>query len=180
MLLKAYAEAAACNGSDTQRFDEAIAAKDVAQAQVAIQVLRADAEQRFTAAGGRDFQTTADGLVKFMKKREKTVFGKQALWMDCCERRFHELLVSDDPKVQATIAKAAEEKAAAMAKAAQEQHRQETFEHIRRLWLEMMMTKMQGHPVKFLNSSGHVRWHKSHQMLDLTLQAVRGVIVKMG
>ena len=132
--MKAYAEAAACNGSDAQRFDEAVAAKDLAQAQAAIQVLRAEAEGRFTAAGGRDFQATADGLVKFMKKREKTAFGKQALWADCCERRFHELLVSDDPKVQATIAKAAEEKAAAMAKAAQEQHRQETFEHIRRLW----------------------------------------------
>ena len=77
MLLKAYAEAAACNGSDAQRFDEAVAAKDVAQAHAAIQVLRVEAEERFTAAGGRDFQATADGLVKFMKKRKKTAFGKQ-------------------------------------------------------------------------------------------------------
>ena len=176
LLLKAYAEASAARPSDAQCFDDAMKNKDVAQAQRVIQVLRAEAERRFAAAGGRDFQATVDGLVKFMKKREKTVFGKQVLWTDCCERRYNELLVSDDPQVQAKLAKAAEEKAAAMATAAKEQHRQETFEHIRRMWLESMLTKMQGHPVKFLNSSGHVRWHKSHQMLDLTLQAVRGFV----
>jgi hypothetical protein len=176
LLLKAYAEASTARPSDAQCFDDAMKNKDVAQAQTVIQVLRAEAERLFAAAGGRDFQATVDGLVKFMKKREKTVFGKQVLWTDCCERRYNELLVSDDPQVQAKLAKAAEEKAAAMATAAKEQHRQETFEHIRRMWLESMLTKMQGHPVKFLNSSGHVRWHKSHQMLDLTLQAVRGFV----
>ena len=75
MLLKAYAEASATRPSDAQCFDDAIKNKDVAQAQTVIQVLRAEAERRFAAAGGRDFQVTVDGLVKFMKKREKSLFG---------------------------------------------------------------------------------------------------------
>jgi len=175
-LLTAFAEAAAAKASEAQSFDVAIKDKDVARAQAAIQAIREEAEQRFAAAGGRDFQGMADGLVEFMKRREKTVFGKQALWTDCCERRYHELLVSDDPQVQAKLAKTAEEKAAAMARTAEEKRRQDTFEHISRLWLDNAMSKMCGHPVKVLNTSGHQRWHKAHQMLDLALQAVRDFV----
>jgi len=152
----------------------------VARAQAGIQALREEAEQRFAAAGGRDFQGMVDGLVEFMKRREKTVFGKQALWTDCCERRYHELLVSRDPQVQAKLAKAAEEKAAAMVKAAEEKRSQDLLiavfqRHVSTARLRDKMCEL-GRPIEFLNTSGHQRWHKSHHMIDMTLQAVRGFV----
>ena len=181
LVMNAYAEAAVVSkAADAQCFDDAIKNKDTDQAQAAIQVLREEAERFFTAAGGQDFDATRNGLVKFMEGRSKTAFGKQAIWTNCCERRLHELLVSDDPAVQANLAKAAEAKSAAVAKAAQLARSKDLLiavfqRHASPARVKVRMSEL-GHPIEFLNSPGHQRWHKSHHMIDIALQAVRGFV----
>jgi hypothetical protein len=180
LLLKAYAEAAVSKAADAQCFDDAIKNKDVAQAQAVIHDLQEEAKRCFTAAGGRDFDATVNGLVKFMEDRSKTNFGKQAMWTNCCERRLHELLVSNDPAVQTKLAKAAEAKSAAIAKAAELTRSKDLLSavfqrHASPARVKVRMSEL-GHPMEFLNTPGQQMWHKSHHMIDITLQAVRGFV----
>jgi phage tail sheath protein FI len=76
-LLQALCDAAAANDKHVQSLKEAIAGNDMSRAEVAVQALRSSAEAIFVAGGGRNFGKVLKGLVQFMKKHAKSVFGKQ-------------------------------------------------------------------------------------------------------
>ena len=163
-LLKALCDAAAADDKHVLSLKDAIACNDVSRAEVAVQALRASAEAMFTAGGGSSFGKVLPGLVQFMKKHERSVFGKQnrELWQGCCERLYDELLNSNNPAVVKKRAKAASVRGEAISRWTQANHARHNRELQARcwdMWHAFYTRCIRDDPIKFLNSFPHQRWY---------------------
>ncbi len=141
---------------------EAISNNDVNRAEVAVQALRVSAEAIFTAGGGSNFGTVRQGLVQFMEKNSKSLFGKQnrEVWQDCCERLYHELLISNKPAIIAKRAKAASANISRFSEDVRVRyHHDLTFLSLSS-WRTFTTASVREDPIKFLNSCAHQRWYR--------------------
>jgi hypothetical protein len=163
-LLKAFRNAAAANDIHVVSLKEAIGNNDVSRAEVAVQALRASAEAIFTADGGSNFGSMRQGLVHFMEKHSKSLFGKQnrELWQDCCERLYDELLISNKPEIIAKRAKAALDKEAKISRFIEDglvRYNSALKSLSLSSWRASTTASVREDPIKFLNSCAHQRWY---------------------